>query len=133
MTTLTVTLTLPRVLLTQNLRCHWAVRARETSAQRELSGWAAAAQLGLGRFRRAYDQPVFWRGRVRLDATVYPRKGMRRLDDDNFWSAVKPWRDGLADAGLVANDAQFVIGTLTWAKERRGEVLLTLVEVEHGD
>jgi Holliday junction resolvase RusA-like endonuclease len=56
---------------------------------------------------------------------------MKKLDDDNFWAAMKATRDGLADAGIVANDKQFVIGSLTWAKERTAELVITLTEVEY--
>ncbi len=70
--------------------------------------------------------------RVRVDVTVRrdPLWAARRLDDDNLWRGLKPYLDGLQDAGLVANDRQFCMGTVTWetAQPYRGGVVLTLTE-----
>lgn len=127
--TLTVRLPLPWPLLTPNTRLHWAERARYTKQQREAGALYVRQAIVAATWP---DLPIVARfaGRVRLDVTVYPRPRMQVHDDDNFWAALKATRDGLADAGLVADDRQFVVGALTWDKANRsGELVVTLVEV----
>ncbi len=68
--------------------------------------------------------------RVRIDVLVRrdPLWSARRLDDDNLWRGMKSQIDGLADAGIVANDRQFCMGRITWEKAEpmQGEIILTL-------
>jgi len=114
---------LPVPLLTINARdgMHWSVRAGHVKAQREAFGWHAITTLPLD------VAPL--RGKVRLDVTIYPRKGQKEPDEGGKWEAVKPWVDGLQDAGVFAegDDKVVVYGTFQWVKERRtGEVRLTL-------
>lgn len=116
--TLTVTMLLPDPLLTPNLRLHWGARARHTSAQRSYARWAVPWDLAIEAMFEGVE-------RVRIDVEVRPRPRMKRLDDDNFWSAMKATRDGLADA-LGFDDKQFVIGTLVWSNLRTSELILTL-------
>lgn len=124
--TITVMFPLPRVLLSINAMSgmHWARKATIVRQQRVAVGWAAKLQTS------ANNHPVFPAGRVRVNMTVFPRKGQHRPDDTALWEAAKPWLDGLEDAGIVANDKQFVVGALTWASERKGEVELVLTELD---
>lgn len=117
-----MTMPLPDPLLTPNLRLHWGARARHTSAQRSYARWAVPWDLAI---EAMFEQVE----RVRIDVEVRPRPRMKRLDDDNFWSAMKATRDGLADA-LGFDDKQFVIGTLVWSAERSGELVLTLTAAD---
>jgi hypothetical protein len=123
--TLTLTLPLPDPLLNPNrtISMHWAQKGRHAAKQRQDANLVARSSIGYGF--------VSFTKRVCLDIVIRPRKGMKKLDDDNFWAAMKATRDGLADAGIVANDKQFVIGSLTWAKERTAELVITLTEVEY--
>src|SRR5690242_15246085 len=121
--TLTVTLPLPDPLLTLNVRMHWAAKAREVARQRYDARIGTYAQLP--EYLPAW---VTVGGRIRLDVEVRPRPRMKRLDDDNCWAALKSYRDGIADA-LLVDDRVFVIGTLTWARERTGELVVTLTAI----
>jgi len=42
------------------------------------------------------------------------------------FEALKATVDGLEDAEIVRDDKQIIPGTITWSKERRGELILTL-------
>jgi hypothetical protein len=130
-TTLTITLPLPDPLLTLNMRLHWRARARHTREQREMAGWAAVEAVRTIRTLRAGVLPyIFPEGRVRVDAEIRPRKGQKRCDDTAIWEALKPTLDGLEDAGIVANDKQFFVGSLTWRAARTGELVLRLTPEE---
>ena len=126
--TLSITIPMPAVLLSINVRrrMHWRSQAAHTKEQR-LMAWCCALTL------RSVPVPVavpeFPLGQlVRVDVLVYPRKGQRSCDDLAMWEALKPTLDGLEDAGVVADDAQFVVGTLVWLTERRGELVLVLTQ-----
>lgn len=123
--TLTICFGLPRTLLSINARrrMHWAKEATLVKNQRADAAWAALTQTPFT------VRPVFPTGRVRVDLTIHPRKGQRRPDDLALWEACKPWLDGLADAGIVADDRQCVAGALVWSDERTGKIVLTLTEV----
>lgn len=125
---MTLTIPLPDPLLTPNQRMHWGARARHVKAQREAAYWKAldtARFMGIG----GGTNPFPLRGRVRVDIEVFPRPRMKRCDDDNFWAAMKATLDGLQDAGIVANDRQFVLGELIWWTNRTSELILTLTQV----
>lgn len=119
---LTIVLPLPDPLLTPNVRLHWAERAREVKRQRYEARVGTYCQLPDVLPELAPDS------RWRLDVEVRPRPRMKRHDDDNLWSALKSYRDGIADA-LLVDDKQFVIGALVWSEQRTGELVLTLTEV----
>lgn len=130
--TLTIVLPLPDPLLTLNARLHWAARARHTKAQRLEAiyrGIAARAEWSAEHDTPDVPHPHFPAGRVRVDATVRPRPRMKRHDDTAIWEALKPILDGFEDAGIVANDAQFAVGALTWETERTGEIVVTLTAI----
>ena len=123
MRSISLTIPLPSPLLTDNVtrRLHWAKKGKLAREQREIAGWFA---------KKSNESIAPLSGRVRMDIEVFPRPKMGRLDDDNFWSAMKATFDGLADAGIVENDKQFVIGSLVWGKERTGELVITLTEMD---
>lgn len=129
--TLTVTMPLPQPLLSINARrvMHWRTQARHTRIQREAAGYYG--MVATPAFPAVNPSPYFTR-RVRVDVLVRPYPAQPRPDDTALWEATKPWLDGFEDVALVANDAQFLIGTLTWDKaQRTGELVVTLTEVGH--
>jgi hypothetical protein len=107
-------------------------RARLVKAQRDAATLAAYAALA--ELPATLKRPPFPAGtRVLVEALVRrdPLWSARRLDDDNFWRGCKGVLDGLADAGVVADDRQFTLGRVVWDKAEplRGGVLLLLKEV----
>lgn len=121
--TIILSLPLPSPLLTPNVRLHWAERARHVKAQRYDARLLTYCQLP------EVVEALRPGARLRLDVEVRPRPRMKRLDDDNLWSALKSYRDGIADA-LLMDDKRFVIGELTWSATRSGELVLTLTEAQ---
>lgn len=89
----------PSKALSPNARVHWAVKSRATKEYRE------TAKL------KAKEYPATYRGFPWPKATVkcefYFRTKHRR-DLDNLIASMKPAFDGLADAGIVANDSDFI-------------------------
>lgn len=126
---LTVVLPLPDPLLSINVRrrLHWARAAKHTREQRQAAGYAG--KLATPEFPAINPSP-FFAGRVRVDIAIAPRPYQKRADDTAVWEAAKPWLDGFEDAALVANDRQFVVGSLTWREERTGQLFITLTETE---
>ena len=91
---LTLVLPKPPRELMPNGRVHWRAKARLTKAHRQYAQVAALAALKGERpeWRRAVAQVVWYSPQA------------ARLDGDNCLSAAKSYFDGLADAGVVAND-----------------------------
>jgi hypothetical protein len=129
-TSITIAIPAPDPWLSANARrrLHHQALARHTRQQRHDA--ALCAYAALAGYPDALKRPLFATGRVRLDVTVCPRPGQRRCDDTAVWEALKPALDGVEDAGIVANDAQIVVGSLTWSAERSATVLLTLTGEE---
>ena len=133
MRTITVAIPLPVPWLSANVRrrLHHQALARHTRQQRHDA--ALCAYAALAGYPDALKRPLFPTGRVRLDVTVCPRPRGKRPDDTSVWEAIKPALDGIEDAGIVTNDRQIAVGTLTWSKERSATVLLTLTAVPDGE
>jgi Holliday junction resolvase RusA-like endonuclease len=133
--TLTITVPYPRPALGPNGRGVWQAKARLVHEAREAAGRMARAQL-LRQLPIAGARDWEWvafpaETRVRVDATVRPGKGRRRMDADNLWACLKPALDGLTDAHIWADDRQAVLGAVTYAGGRvagDGEVELRLTE-----
>jgi len=92
---ITITLPLPPRELSPNARVHWAAKAKRTKAMRERANMEARAAQGR-RTRR-------WE-RATVRATFY-HKDRRRRDRDNLLASCKAVFDGLADAGVIVDDA----------------------------
>jgi hypothetical protein len=131
--TITIAIPLPVPWLSANVRrrLHHQALARHTRQQRHDA--ALCAYAALAGYPDALQRPLFPTGRVRLDVTVCPRPGQRRCDDTAVWEALKPALDGVEDAGIVADDKQLVVGSLTWSKEHTSTILLTLTAVPDGE
>ena len=92
--TVTITLRLPPKSLSPNSRSHWRVRATATRNYRQVA--ACAAMVALGSFRPR------WTSATILAQFYHAQR--RTRDDDNLISSLKAARDGLVDAGLLADD-----------------------------
>lgn len=97
MTSVSITIPLPPDALKPNARPHWSRKARAAKAYRKHAWAATLAATGVGppeRWRRASVQVVAY----------YPTA--RHPDPDNLIASLKSAFDGIADAGLIANDKE---------------------------
>jgi hypothetical protein len=120
-----IELPLPHNILHPNggSRHHHAKVARLVKDARGNANLCALSALG----RRAAPA---WES-ARLDAAWYfDVKRLRKHDDDNLTAWLKPYRDGLADAGLVPNDSRFVMGSHRQHKSRLAGVVITVTAMD---
>lgn len=94
MTTLNLTIPLPPSAVKPNARVHWAKKARATKSYRR-TAWAAAVATIKG-------PPPRWL-QARVQVTYYSRTAIHP-DPDNIIASLKAAFDGIADAGVIAND-----------------------------
>jgi hypothetical protein len=89
----------PSRLLSPNARVHWAVLSSEKKSARVSARRMAMAEWGncVPRWPRATVR-VLW---------IMPTKA-HHPDPDNAIASLKPWLDGFADWGVVANDKGLV-------------------------
>ena len=92
-----ITIPLPPAELSPNSRCHWRVKAKATAAMRAISN--SRTQFNLPDNHKPFKSAT-------IQATFYFRD-KRRRDKDNMLASLKSAFDGLADAGLVADDSDF--------------------------
>lgn len=90
-----ITLSLPPRELSPNWRGHWARKAKAVKAYRA-QAWATAMAAG------KYQKPMW--ATATAQATFY-HSSNRRRDTDNLLASLKAAFDGIAEAGIVANDS----------------------------
>ena len=113
----------PDRILAPNRRAHGLAKAEATRQHRRDAKWSAVAAMS------NLPLPLHeFVGPVHVSALVRWAKGERSKDLDSVAVCVKPYIDGLCDAGLMDNDSQ--MKRLTVQQERdetgRGEVVLTV-------
>lgn len=116
--TLTVHLPFPDKILWPNGRGHRMAKARAIKTARKLAAWEVIA---------AYRPRPDWEA-VRLDWVIHP-KTAHPIDDDAPPSALKAYRDGIADA-LGIDDAHFQATYQFGAPIKGGAVLVTISEAK---
>ena len=121
MPTMTVTLPWPADALQPNARVHWAAKAAAVKRARS-DAWLCA---------NAIKRQVGWIKckAATIRATFYaPQK--RKRDGDNHLAACKAYFDGLADAGVIENDAGFAYDRVVFLKDadKRVELLIQATE-----
>jgi len=93
----TITMPLPHKNLSPNARVHWSTKHSHRKKQRHAASFVAySSALSGAKLERA-----------RVQATFY-HKDRRNRDGDNYLAMLKGAFDGIADAGVVANDSGFV-------------------------
>ena len=98
MVSLTFQLPIPDSVLSPNARPHWSVKSKAVKAARKLAFIEARrvlSDLGI--------EPPRW-VKAKERTVLFLTAKMNQPDPDNFMAMLKPYRDGLADAGIVAND-----------------------------
>lgn len=93
--TIVLLLPLPSKALSPNARVHWGALARAKRIYRS-TAWALALEYTACRRPR--------HARATVQATFYHRTARRR-DGDNLLASLKAAFDGIAEAGIVANDS----------------------------
>lgn len=96
--TITITLPLPHKNLSPNARCHWAAKAKAAKMARYDAKRATLRAIAL----LDLDGLPLWKSAT-VQATFYKRTS-HVTDSDNALASLKNAFDGLADAGLIAND-----------------------------
>lgn len=97
-TAIKITLPLPPRTLSPNGRCHWATKARAVKKYRSDAKVAALAAMN-----EAGVNPPNWNA-AKASVTFYKRTA-HKGDSDNLTASLKAGFDGIADAGVIANDA----------------------------
>lgn len=93
-----IVLPLPPPELSPNSRAHWAPKMRAVRNYRKTTRWLATVA------QRLEERPLRrWETATVRTIAYYPVN--RRRDRDNVLTSLKPAWDGLADAGLIINDA----------------------------
>tara|TARA_R110000868_G_scaffold397497_1_gene670217 strand:+ start:67 stop:444 length:378 start_codon:yes stop_codon:yes gene_type:complete len=88
-----IELPLPHKNLSPNSRCHWAAKARSVAkARSDARIMATQAKLPSCPWAKAT---------IRFEFTF---RTNAKHDDDNLAASCKSYRDGIADAGIVADD-----------------------------
>ena len=98
MESLTFQLPLPDRVLSPNVRSHWAIKSKAVKAARMAAKEEARRVLSDNRM-----EPPRWKAAT-MKITVFLGPKNKQPDDDNMIASLKAYRDGLADAGIVAND-----------------------------
>lgn len=104
MSEITVWLPLPDRALSPNARGHWAKKARAVKKAREVGYIATSytmSDANGGRLR--YRKNGFKWEAAETEAVFYV-KDSRRRDADNAAASLKPYWDGMVDAGLLSDD-----------------------------
>jgi crossover junction endodeoxyribonuclease RusA len=113
-----ITVSLPPRELSPNWRGHWARKAKAVKKTRT-EAWAAALEVTKGSKTRWTEATV---------AYTFHFRDCRRRDRDNLLASCKAVTDGLADAGLVDNDAAFTFLPVQCEVDRENPRLEILVK-----
>lgn len=97
-----MTLRLPNATLSPNARPNRYTKARATKEARHWAMWCATSELR----NRGMEPPRWLSAEVRI--AFYFRENRTR-DRDNALASMKAYFDGIADAGIVTNDAGLVL------------------------
>jgi crossover junction endodeoxyribonuclease RusA len=94
-------------VLSPNSRAHWATKSRAVKAARATARYEATVAGGA----------CLMLTTARIDIRAL-HKIVRRRDRDNLISSCKAYFDGLADAGLIANDSGFTLGLVVFEVDK---------------
>lgn len=115
----TITLPLPPKALSPNARVHWAAKHRATRAARGRAKIEALRAIGHA------ASPCWPTASARV--TVYAKTRQRR-DRDNLLASCKAYFDGIADAGVLADDSGLVHQPLRIELDRANPRLVIEIE-----
>jgi crossover junction endodeoxyribonuclease RusA len=116
--TISITMPLPPASLSPNGREFWAVRNHDAQRWRTIAAGLIASQRVIGQHNERD-----WPGTV---MNILWQFAGKQPDDDNVIGRCKAIRDGIADAGLVADDALIRVGTVTFQRVPRKDQAVTI-------
>lgn len=108
-----ITLPIPPLALRPNGRAHWAVKAKAAKiARKQGRNGALIAYANVVAFFGMFNGGCQVTGvpsmkLARVFPTVYTKDRRAKWDRDNLIASLKNYMDGIADAGVVANDRDF--------------------------
>jgi crossover junction endodeoxyribonuclease RusA len=118
---ITITIPIPHRALSPNARTHWATKAKKVKAARGVAWWYAKVD--------ADWTPTHWTNAI--STVVWYAKTATHPDPDNALAMLKPYFDGLADAGVLANDRNLAHNPIRFEKDRanpRVELTISMIE-----
>ena len=119
---LTLTLSLPSGVLSPNWRGHWGKKSRAVKAARTEAHLEALNVL----HELRVIKPLWAQAQVQA---VFHFRDVRRRDRDNLLAMLKPTFDGIADAGIVGNDAGMIhMPVQVGMDKHRPRLVITIAE-----
>lgn len=113
---ITITIGIPHKCLSPNVRCHYMTKAAQVKRARA-TAWVKAG-----------SPCTRWTDAI--STVVWYTKTKRRPDADNALAMLKPTFDGLADAGVLANDRNLAHNPIRFEVDRSNpRVEVTISEV----
>jgi crossover junction endodeoxyribonuclease RusA len=117
---ITITIPIPHRALSPNARTHWATKAAKVKAARNVAYWFAAVDSSC--------QPKRWPNAI--STVVWYAKTATHPDPDNALAMLKPYFDGMADAGVLANDRNLAHNPIRFEKDKANpRVQITITRV----
>ncbi len=121
MNSITITIGIPHRSLSANARTHWATKAKKVKAARGVAYWYAVEDSSRCQRQR-------WTNAI--STVVWYAKTATHPDPDNALAMLKPYFDGLADAGVLANDRNLAHNPIRFEKDRANpRVQITITRV----
>jgi len=120
MSSITITIPIPHRALSPNARTHWATKAKKVKAARRAASVLCVATVGHGH--------MLWPNAI--STVVWYAKTATHPDPDNALAMLKPYFDGMADAGVLANDRNLAHNPIRFEKDKanpRVEITITRV------
>ena len=120
MNSITIVIQLPPHAVKPNARSHWRVKAKAVKRYRRDAWGAVVVAL------KGAQAPMWLKAKAHISA-FYPT--LQRPDPDNLVSSLKAVFDGLADAGIVANDRDLWPERPTISKDKNNpRIEITITE-----
>jgi len=117
---ITITIPIPHRALSPNARTHWATKAKKVKAARGVAWWYAKVD--------ADWTPTHWTNAI--STVVWYAKTATHPDPDNALAMLKPYFDGMADAGVLANDRGLKHNPIRFEKDKANpRVQITITRV----
>jgi Holliday junction resolvase RusA-like endonuclease len=117
---ITITIPIPHRSLSPNARTHWATKAAKVKAARRFACIQGIAVT--------VEAEPNWPNAI--STVVWYAKTATHPDPDNALAMLKPYFDGMADAGVLANDRNLAHNPIRFEKDRANpRVQITITRV----
>ena len=121
MNSITITIPIPHKALSPNARVHHMAKATKVRAARRTAHTLCIATVGHG--------AMLWTDAI--STVVWYTKTATHPDPDNALAMLKPYFDGMADAGVLANDRNLSHNPIRFEKDKANpRVELTITKIE---